>query len=176
MTDSAIPEVLHRFPHAVRTMPLVAQLSSQSGFLRYFFQKPRLPNIMGQGLFTIDVFTCLHGHQGDISMSMVWSRTNNRIQCLFFLHHLPKVNVFRYFEVRGFLLEMLLNNFLHWPSACFKSVIEISEVPIVGRVGDGSDLHVVKFKQVFCVLTSVAACPYYSYIHLITRGYKPIPS
>src|SRR5690606_7383591 len=138
-------------------MSLIAELRGQACFLRYFFQKPCLPNVMSQGLLTINMLSCPHGHERNIGMGMIRSRADDGVQRLFFLHHLPEVNVFRHLEVGRFLSEMFLYHLFYRTSTRFKPVVKIGEIPVVRRISNGCDLHIVKLKKVFRILTSFAA-------------------
>src|SRR5690606_225422 len=109
-------------------------------------------------------------------MGMIRGGANDSIQRLFLFHHFPEVDVFGYFEIGRLLLEMLFYYLLYRAPSCFKTIIKVCEIPVVGGISNGGHLNIIQFQQIGGILPAFATCPDDPYVDFVAGGDKSVAS
>ena len=133
IANRPIPDHLTGLADEVAGVALVPQLGRHAGLFRHPGHLARLPDVVGERLFAIDMFALAHRRYANISVQVIGRGAEDGIDGLLLLQHHAEVLVVGHFEVGRLLRVMLFDFRLHGQAA--RVALEIEGIQIFGFDG-----------------------------------------
>ena len=147
ISQCARPNDFARFANKIARMPLVAHLRGHTRFLGNFGNLARLPYVMRQRLFTIDMFALAHGPGANVGVQMIRRRAQHRVNGFFLFQHDAKILIIGHFVIGRGLGVMFFNLLFERQSPRVAVEIKGVQILMLHRISHRDDLGVLLLKE-----------------------------